>query len=97
MVYQEENNDIENNIHLPQIPITNYASDVEQQEDFGNGLEWTEKDPGSSCGPFISQPGLLIEPPSRTPQGFSTFYSITLCGPCLLNRQTFMQDKGYNN
>ena len=70
MVYQEENNGIENNIHLPQIPIINYASDVEHEEDFGNGWEWTEKDPGSSCGPFISQPGLLIEPPSHTPEGF---------------------------
>ena len=61
---------IENNIHLPQIPIVNYASDVEHEEDFGNGWEWTEKDPGSSCGPFISQPGLLIEPPSHTPEDF---------------------------
>ena len=70
MVYQEENNGIENNIHLPPIPIVNYAGDVEHEEDFGNGWEWTEKDPGSSCGPFISQPGLLIEPPSHTPKGF---------------------------
>ena len=68
MVYQEENNGIENNTHLPQIPIVNYASDVEHEEDFGNGWEWTEKDPGSSCGPFIGQPGLLIEPPKSYSQ-----------------------------
>ena len=37
MVYQEENNGIENNIHLPQIPIVNYVNDVEHEEDFGNG------------------------------------------------------------
>ena len=43
----------------------NYAGNVEHEEDFGNGWEWTEKDPGSSCGPFIGQPGLLIEPPSQ--------------------------------
>ena len=49
MVYQEENNGVENNIHLPQIPIINYVSDVEHKEDFGNGWEWTERDPGSSC------------------------------------------------
>ena len=70
MVYQEENNGIENNIHLPEIPIINYAGDVEHKEDFGNGWEWTEKDPGSSCGPFIGQPGLLIQPASHTPEGF---------------------------
>ena len=58
MVYQGENNGIENNIHLPQIPIINYIGDVEHKEDFG--WEWTEKDPGLSCGPFIGQPGLLI-------------------------------------
>ena len=69
MVYQEENNGIVN-IHLPEIPIINYAGDVEHKEDFGNGWELTEKDPGSSCGPFISQPGLLIEPASQTPEGF---------------------------
>ena len=39
MVYQEENNGIENNIYLPQIPIINYAGDVEHEEDFGNGLK----------------------------------------------------------
>ena len=60
MVYQEENNGIENNIHLPQIPIINYAGDVEHEEDFGNDWEWTEKDPGPSCGPFTSQPGLRV-------------------------------------
>ena len=70
MVYQEENNDIENNIYLPQIPIINYAGDVEHEEDFGNGWEWTERDPGSSCGLFIGNPGLLIEPQSHTPEGF---------------------------
>ena len=70
MVYQEENNGIENNIYLPQIPSVNYAGDVEHEEDFGNGWEWTKRDPGSSCGPFISNPGLLIEPQSRTPEGF---------------------------
>ena len=70
MVYQEENNGIENNFHLPQIPLVNYVGDVEHKEDFGNGWEWTEKDPGSSCGPFIGQPGLLIEPTSHTPKGF---------------------------
>ena len=70
MVYQEENNGIENDICLPQIPIINYVGDVELEEDFGNGWEWTEKDPGSSCGPFISQPGLLIESASHTPKGF---------------------------
>ena len=46
MVYQEENNGVENNIHLPQIPIVNYVGDVEHEEDFGNGWEWTERDPG---------------------------------------------------
>ena len=70
MVYQKENNGVENNIHLPQIPIVNYVCDVEHEEDFGNGLEWTERDPGSSCGPFIGQPGLVIEPPSHSPEGF---------------------------
>ena len=70
MVYQEEKNGIENNIHLPEIPIINYAGDVEHEEDFGNVWEWTEKDPDSSCGPFIGQPGLLIEPASCTPEGF---------------------------
>ena len=61
MVYQVENNVVENNIHLSQIPIVNYVIDVEHEEDFGNGWEWTERDPGSSCRPFISQPGLFIE------------------------------------
>ena len=70
MIYQEESDGIQNNIHLPPIPIVNYASDVEHEEDFGNGWEWTEKDPGSSCGLFISQPGLFIEPPSHIPEGF---------------------------
>ena len=70
MVYQEENNGIENNIYLPEIPIINYAGDVEHEEDFENDWEWTEKDPGSSCGLFTSQPGLLIEPASCTPEGF---------------------------
>ena len=40
------------------------------EEDFGNGWEWTKRDPGSSCGLFIGNPGLLIEPQSRTPEGF---------------------------
>ena len=70
MVYQEENNGIENNIHLPEISIINYAGDVEHKEDFGNGWEWTEKDPRSSCGLFIGQLGLLIEPASHAPEGF---------------------------
>ena len=48
----------------------NYNHDVEHKEDFGNGWEWTERDPGSSCGPFIGQPGLLIQPATRTPEGF---------------------------
>ena len=34
MVYQEENDGIENNIHLPQIPIINNISDVEHEKDF---------------------------------------------------------------
>ena len=56
MVYQEENNGIENNIHLPEIPIINYAGDVEHEEDFGNSWEWAEKNPGSSCEPLsVSQ------------------------------------------
>ena len=38
MVYQEENNGIKNNIHLPQIPLINYVSDVEHEEDFGCDL-----------------------------------------------------------
>ena len=97
MVYHEENNGIENNIYPPQIPIINYAGDVEHEGDFGNGWEWTERDPGSSCGPFIGNPGLLIEPQSRTPEGFFNLLFKTQCGHCLLNRQTFMQDKGYNN
>ena len=75
MVYQEEDNGIENNIYLPQIPIINYASDVEHEENFGNGWEWTERDPGSSCGPFIGNPGLLIEPQSCTPEGFFNLLS----------------------
>ena len=29
-----------------------------------------QEDPGSSCGPFIGNPGLLIEPQSCTPEGF---------------------------
>ena len=48
----------------------NYNHDVEHGEDFGNGWEWTERDPGSSCGPFIGQPGLLIQPATHTPEGF---------------------------
>ena len=86
MVYQEENNGIENNIHLPEIPIINYAGDVEHKEDFGNGWEWTEKDPGSSCGPFIGQPGLLIEPASRTPEGFFNLFDNSMW--TLLSQQT---------
>ena len=70
MVYQEENNGNEKNIYLLQTPIVNYAGDVEHEEDFGNGWEWTERDPGSSCGPCIGNPGLLIKPQSCTPEGF---------------------------
>ena len=66
----DDNNDIENNVPLPQVPLVNFNGDVEHEEDFGNGWEWTETDPGSSCGPFIGQPGLLIQPASRTPEGF---------------------------
>ena len=70
IVRQDENSDIENIIPLPQIPLMNYNHDVEHKEDFRNGWEWTERDPGSSCGPFIGQPGLLIQPVTRTPEGF---------------------------
>ena len=70
IVHQEENNGTEDNIPLPQITLINYVRDVEHEEDFGNGWEWTERDPGSSCGPFIGQPGLLIQPASHTPEGF---------------------------
>ena len=70
IVCQDENSDIENIIPLPQIPLMNYNHDVEHEEDFRNGWEWTEVDPGSSCGPFIGQPGLLIQPATRTPEGF---------------------------
>ena len=70
MVYQEENSGIENNINLPEIPIINKTGVVEHEEDFKNGWDRTEKDPRSSCGLFISQPGLLIEPASHTPEGF---------------------------
>ena len=70
IVRQDENSDIENIIPLPQIPLMNYNRDVEHEEDFGNGWEWTERDPGSSCGPFIGQPGLLIQPATCTPEGF---------------------------
>ena len=70
IVHQDENSDIENIIPLPQIPLMNYNHDVEHEEDFGNGWEWTERDPGSSCGPFIGQPGLLIQPATCTPEGF---------------------------
>ena len=66
----DDNNYIENNVTLPQVPLVNFNGDVEHEEDFGNGWEWTETDPGSSCGPFIGQPGLLIQPASRTPEGF---------------------------
>ena len=48
----------------------NYNHDVEHKEDFGNGWEWTERDPGSSCGPFIGQPELLIQPATCTPEGY---------------------------
>ena len=65
----DDNNDIENNVTLPQVPLMNFNGDV-KHKDFGNGWEWTETDPGSSCGPFIGQPGLLIQPASRTPEGF---------------------------
>ena len=75
----------------------NYNRDVEHEEDFGNGWEWTERDPRSSCGPFIGQPGLLIQPATHTPEGFLTFYSIRVYGLYLFNKQTFTQDKGYNN
>ena len=70
IVHQDKNNHIQNNIPLPQIPLINYDRDVEHEEDFGNGWEWTERDPGSSCGPFIAHPGLLIQPASHTPEGF---------------------------
>ena len=70
IVRQDEDSDIENIIPLPQIPLMNYNRDVEHEEDFGNGWEWTERDPGSSCGPFIGQPGLLIQPATCTPEGF---------------------------
>ena len=70
IVRQDENSDIENIIPLPQIPLMNYNRDVEHEEDFRNGWEWTERDPGSSCGPFIGQPGLLIQPATCTPEGF---------------------------
>ena len=70
IVCQDKNSDIENIIPLPQIPLMNYNHDVEHEEDVGNGWEWTERDPGSSCGPFIGQPGLLIQPASHTPEGF---------------------------
>ena len=66
----DDNNDIENNVPLPQVQLVNFNGDVEHEEDFGNGWEWTETDPGSSCGPLIGQPGLLIQPASRTPEGF---------------------------
>ena len=66
----DDNNDIQNNVPLPQVPLVNFNGDVEHKEDFGNGWEWTETDPGSSCGPFIGQPGLLIQPASHTPEGF---------------------------
>ena len=46
-------------IPLPQIPLMNYNHDVEHEEDFRNGWEWTERDPGSFCGPFIGQPGFF--------------------------------------
>ena len=39
MGYQEENNGIANNIHLPQIPLVNYVGDVEHEDTFGNGWE----------------------------------------------------------
>ena len=93
----DDNNDIDNNVPLPQVPLVNFNGDVEHEEDFGNGWEWTETDLGSSCGPFIGQPGLLIQPASRTPKVFLTFYSIRVCGLCLLSRQTFMRDNGYSN
>ena len=38
MVYQEVNNGIENNIHFPQIPLINYVTDVEHEEDLGCDL-----------------------------------------------------------
>ena len=70
IVRRDKNGDIENIIPLPQIPLMNYNHDVKQEEDFRNGWEWTERDPGSSCGPFIGQPGLLIQPATHTPEGF---------------------------
>ena len=71
IVYEEENNRIENNPNpRPQIHIRNYAHDVEHEDDFGNGWNWDEKDPGSSCGPYIGQSGLFIEPATCTPEGF---------------------------
>ena len=97
MVYQEENNGVDNNIHLPQIPIVNYVGDVEHEEDFANGWEWTERDPGSSCGPFISQQGLVIEPPSHSPEGFfKLLFDNSMW--TLLAQQTniYVRDKGYN-
>ena len=71
VLIEEENNTIENNPNSrPQIHIRNYARDVEHEDDFGNGWNWDEKDPGSSCGPYIGQSGLFIEPANRTPEGF---------------------------
>ena len=71
IVYEEGNNRIENNPNPhPQIHIQNYARDVEHEDDFGNGWNWDEKDPGSSCGPYIGQSGLFLEPATRTPEGF---------------------------
>ena len=69
IVHQDENNHIQNNIPLSQIPVINYDHDVEHK-DFRNGWEWTKRDPGSSCGPFIAHPRLLIQPASLTPKGF---------------------------
>ena len=43
IIHQEENNGTENNIPLTQIPLINYVCDVEHEEDFGNGWEWTER------------------------------------------------------
>ena len=93
IVHQDENSDIENIIPLPQILLMNYNCDVEHEEDFGNGWEWTERDPGSSCGPFIAHPGLLVQPASHTPEGSIRLEYVD----CLLSRQTLMPDKGYNN
>lgn len=71
--------DIEaHNLQGIEIPLENYARDVEHPDDFADGWEWVEKDPGASYGPFTGPSGLMIDV-GETPQHyFDAFFDATM-------------------